>query len=329
MSEQVLSQEEVDALLSAIDVGEVNLEKDKEERPDVVPYDLTSQNRILHDQFEALEKVYDRFVKSLRSSLSYSLGRTIEVSFVSTEKVKFCDFLKLFSNPTSFNIFNIKPLIGSAMIVIEPDLLFSLIDCMFGGKGKTVSQVREFTLIEQRAIKIFVIEVLKNFEKAWKIIHSVEVSLKDTENNPRFVRLVDPNDSAMVIVFSINGDEFSGKIYFCIPYLMLEPFKDKLSYGNLTNLETDNKWNAELQALLQETRVSITTELGMTTHTVSELLNLQQGDVVKLNTGPHDPVTVKVEGVPKFQGVPGVVKGNRAVEITALLRQNGGVNNHG
>ena len=154
MSEQILSQEEIDALLTAVDKGEVDLEEEKGD--EVTPYDLTSQNIMLRDQFEVLEEVYDRFVDLFRKSLSSSLRRAIEVDLVSTEMVKFGEFLKAFTPPTSFNMFTMEPLFGSALVAIEPDLVFYLIDCVFGGDGKSISRVREFTLIEQRVMKKFV-----------------------------------------------------------------------------------------------------------------------------------------------------------------------------
>jgi len=327
MSDKVLSQEEVDALLSAMNKGEVDLEGGQGETADVVPCDLTSQNRILHDQFEALDQVYDIFINLFRNSLSSSLRKTVEVTLGSSEMVKFSEFLKSFSNPTSFNIFNMSPLIGSGMLVLKPDLVFPLIDCMFGGDGKSVHQVREFTRIEQGVIKRFVNETLKIWQKSFRAVHSVEVSLKKTETKPQFVHLVAPDDAVIITAFTINCDEFSENIYLCIPHIMLEPIKDKLSYGSLTELEVKNKCNSQLQTLLKETSVSITVELGETTRNVGDLLNLQTGDIINLNAGPQDPIIIKVEQITKYKGFPGIVKGNRAVQITKLLRKNGGVNN--
>ena len=168
MSDQILSQEEIDALLGAMAEGEVDLEEDKKGEPEFQPYDLTSQSIMLRDQFYALEEVYDKYANLLQTSISSSLQRSINVEFMAMEmaKVKFGKYIKSFPNPTSFNIFSMEPLVGSALLAIEPDLVFSLIDCMFGGSGKPPAEVREFTLIEQRMMRRFVVEVLKNLEKA-------------------------------------------------------------------------------------------------------------------------------------------------------------------
>jgi flagellar motor switch protein FliM len=227
MSDQILSQEEIDALLTSVDKGEVDLEVDKKE--EAGSYDLTSQSIMLHDQFYALEEVYDKFADLLHNLLSSSLRKSAEVKLVSTEMVKFRKFLEGFSNPTSFNIFNMEPLIGSSLLAIEPELVFFLIDCMFGGNGKPIAQVREFTLIEQRMMRKFAVEVLDSLEKALDVVCSVKISLRKIETKPEFVHMVGPNDLVIAVVFSVKADEFSGDIHLCIPYLMLEPIKDKLS----------------------------------------------------------------------------------------------------
>ncbi len=330
MSEQILSQEEVGALLSAMESGDVAMESDEKEDSPVESYDLTSKRIMLRDQFAALDQVYDRFKTSLSNSLSSSLQKPIKLEFVSSEIARFGEFINAFPNPTGFNMFGMEPLIGTALLAIEPNLVFSLIDCMFGGEGKPLSKIREFTIIEQRMIAKFAEDVLKNWEKAWERVCSLKCSVKQTETKPEFVHLFDPDDSVIVIVFSINGDEFSGNIHWCISYHMLEPIKDRLSSGRMSDVDQENRWGARIHELLKKTKVKITAELGTSTnHAVRDLLNLKLGDVIKLNTGPRDPVTIAVEEIPKYLGFPGVIKGNRAVQISELLRQDGGINKHG
>ena len=330
MAEQILSQEEIDALLSAMDKGEVQVEESKTEEVEVESYDLTSQCIMLRDQFYALEEVYDKFTRLLHNSVSSSLQRSIEVEFVSTEMVKFGEFKQSFSNPTGFNFFNMEPLIGSALLAVEPNLAFSLIECMFGGNGRPLSQVREFTLIELRMVRKFAVQVLEDLEKAWALVYPVKIDLKKTETKPEFVHLVAPNELVIVVVFSLTGEEFTGNIHLCISYLTLEPIKAKLSSKSLSREESENTWRPRIQAILEEAQAGITAELGRTTTaTVRDLLELQAGDVVNLNTGPQDPVTVMIESIPKYNGFPGVVKGNRAVQIRELFCRNGGSYNNG
>jgi flagellar motor switch protein FliM len=326
MSDQILSQEEIDALLSAMDRGDVDLEEEPKGEAEAIPYNLTSQNIMLRDQFHALEEVYDKFANLLDTTLSGLLQRSIEVEFVSTEMVKYQECISAFSSPTSLNIFTMDPLIGNALLAIEPQLVFSLIDCMFGGDGKPMGRVREFTLIEQRLMQKFAVEVLNRWGEAWKVVQAVNIALKKSETKPEFVHLVSPNDLMVVIIFAIKGKEFSGNFHICISYLMLEPIKDKLSSKYLREKDMENTWSDQLKGLLQDTSVTLIAELGRKNQTVRELLNLQVEDVLQLNTGPEDLITLSVDHIPKYQAFPGVIKGSRAVEIERLLRKNGGEN---
>ncbi len=326
MSDQILSQEEIDALLSAMDSGDVDLEEDAKSGTEYSAYDLTSQNIMLRDQFYALEEVYDKFAGLLNTTLSSSLQRAIEVEFVSTEMVKYNECIGSFSNPTSFTIFTMEPLIGSAMLAIEPALVYSLIDCMFGGDGKPTQRVREFTLIEQRMMRKFALEVLAVLQKAWEIIDVIQIKLKKAEIKPEFVHLAQPNDLMVVIVFSVKGEKFSGNLHICIPYMMLEPIKDKLSSKFLRGKDQEHTWCDQLEILLQDIPLTLIAELGASTLSVRNLLNLQADDVLQLNTGPEDLVALAAANIPKFLGFPGIIKGNRAVEIAALLHKNGGEN---
>lgn len=323
MADQILSQDEIDALLGAMAKGEVDLSAEKKQGSQVVPYDLTLQRIMMRDEFFALGEVYDKFSGLLQGAISSMIQRSIEVKLVSTEMVKFGEFIKAFSNPTSFNIFSMEPLIGSALLAVESDLAFSLIDCMFGGDGKPLSQSRDFTQIEQRMLGKFAIETLTSFEKAWEYVFPVKTSLKKTETKSEFVHMVNPSDQVIVIVFSIIGKEFTGSLYMCISYLMLEPIKEKLSTKYLREKDMAYAWRHQLENLLDETPVELVAELGRTVQSVRNLLNLDVNDVLRLNVGPDDPVVIRIGNICKFNGFPGVAKGNRAIEITRMLLSQG------
>ena len=323
MADQVLSQDEIDALLTAMDKGEVDLEGEQQAGAEAQPYDITSQSRTLRNQFEALEEVFDKFQKSLRAGLISLFQKNIEVQVVSKEMVRFADFIKPFGNPTGFTIFSMEPLIGSSMLTFEADLFFALIDTMFGGPGKPLPEVREFTRLEVRLLRKTAQVVLKELEQDWRIVCPVEVQLKKTETKPDYVRLAGPNDLMLVIAVTIGLEDFSGNIYICLPYLMLDPIKEKLSYRYLTSVDIEQAFAAQLQTLLRQTSITVIAELGRTTHPLRDILNLQVDDVLKLNTGPQDMVTINVNDVPKFLGSPGVAKGSRAVQVTKMLYQDG------
>jgi flagellar motor switch protein FliM len=326
MSNQILTQEEIDALLSAMERGDVDLDQEARKDVEAASYNLTSQNIMLRDQFSALEEVYDKFGGILRETLSSALQRSMTIEFVSSELIKYQEFITAFSSPTSFNVISMQPLIGNALLCIESNLVFSLIDCMFGGDGKPSTQVREFTQIEQRMIKKFALDILSGFEQSWSTVYPIKISLKKTETKPAFVQLVPPNDTMMIIVFAIKGPEFSGNFHLAIPYLMLEPIKEKFSPKYMREKDTGHTWGPQLKELLKDTHVTVIAELGRTKQTVRELINLQVEDVIKLKAGPEDFISVSVDQVPKYRGYPGIIKGNRAVEIAKLINSNGGKN---
>jgi flagellar motor switch protein FliM len=323
MPDQILTQEEIDALLSAMDRGDVDLDHEKGE-PEATPYSLTSQSTIFRDQFSALSEVYDKFASLLTGAMSSLLQRSIEVEFKSTKTIRYQECIQAFSNPASLIIFSMEPLIGSALLAIEPGLVFSLIDCMFGGKGKPISRIREFTQLEQRMVNKLAIEILDQMQKAWQIVQPVRISVKKTESKPEYVRLVSPHDMMVVIVFAVNGQEFSGSLHFCISNLMLEPIKEKLSSKYLREKDIENTWSRQLQRLLQDMSVTLIAELGRKHQTIGAILNLQVNDIILLPTGPEDSIVVSVDHVPKYRAYPGVIKGNRAVEICDRLNPNGG-----
>lgn len=325
MADQVLSQEEVDALLSSMKSGDLDLSEEVEEskeisNEDLPVYDLTAQNLMMREQFDVLDEVLDRFTNAFRNSLGTSLRAPIESSLASTEMVKFGDFLEGLPNPSSFHTFRMEPLVGSALIAFEPNLVFFFIDCVFGGSGKSMAyQERDFTLIEQRVMRKFAGETLKDLEKAWEFVKQLKLSLGKSETKQQFVRLVAPSDLVIAAGFTVSLEEFSGTLWLCIPYLILDPIKDKLSYKNLREAELEYAWNAQLQKLLRETEVTLSVELGKSLWRVGDVLNLKEGDVIRLDTGPHTHLPVMIEKIPKLQGVPGVVAGNRAVQITEFF----------
>ncbi|WP_419663710.1 FliM: flagellar motor switch protein [Desulfosarcina variabilis str. Montpellier] len=320
MADQILSQEEIDALLSAMDSGEIDVAEEKQEAAvEVRSYDLTAQNIMERGQFDALEEVYDKFINLLQASLTSLFQRAISVKIVSRETVKFGEFIKAFSNPTGFIIVSMEPLIGSSLLAFEPNLVFSLIDCMFGGDGKPMEKIREFTLIERRMLQKLAIAVIKDLETAWDVAFTLRPALRKIETKPEFVYLVNPSDQLIIVVFEISTESFSGNIHLCLPYLMLEPIKDQLSSTYLREKDRASSFGDEIRKLLGRTEVNIVAELGKTIYSVEEILNFEAGDIIRLNTGPQNHVIVNIERVPKYLGMPGVVKGSKAVQINEVI----------
>ncbi len=320
MADQILSQEEIDALLTAMDSGEIDVAEDQQDTAvEAKPFDLTAQNIMERGQFDALEGVYDKFVNLYQESLSSLFQRSISVKIVSRETVKFGEFIKAFSSPTGFVIFSMDPLIGSSLFAFEPDLVFSLIDCMFGGDGRPMEKIREFTLIEKRMLEKLATEAIKDLQTGWESAYPIRISLRKIETKPEFVYLVNPEDQLIIVVFEISTAQFSGNVHLCLPYLMLEPIKEQLSSSYMREKDRASSFGEEFRHLLGRTEVSVVAELGKTRYSFEDILNFDVDDVIRLNTGPQNNVLVNIERVPKFLGMPGVVKGSKAVQISEVI----------
>ncbi len=321
MADQILSQEEVDALLSSMAEGQIDFESDAEEEvvstsQTLSTYDLTSPNIMMREHFDVLDEIHDRFANSLRNFVTTMLRMPIDAELTATETVKFGEFMEGIDNPTSLHTFRMEPLIGSGLLVIEPRLVFFLIDCMFGGTGLLeIKQERDFTAIEQRVMRKFTSDVLRELEKAWSFVENLKLSIGKSETKPQFIRLVAPNDVVVVVLFTISVEGFNARMWLCIPYLLLEPIRDKLSYKHLRDSEMENLWSAKLQEILNDAQVKVTARIGNVTQSIGDILSIQVGDLILLDTGPPDAVPVLVENVPKFLGSAGIVGGNRAVRI--------------
>ncbi|MCF8127253.1 MAG: flagellar motor switch protein FliM [Deltaproteobacteria bacterium] len=321
MADQILSQEEVDALLSSMASGQLDFEEDGAQddvssAEEFSAYDLTSPNIMMREHFDVLDEIHDRFANSLRISVTTTLRMPIDAELTATETVKFGEFMEGIDNPTSLHTFRMEPLIGSGLLVIEPRLVFFLIDCMFGGTGmQEIKQQRDFTVIEQRVMRKFTADVLKELEKAWSFVEQIKISIGKSETKPQFIRLVAPNDIVVVVLFTLSIEGFNARMWLCIPYLLLEPIRDKLSYKHLRDSEMESLWGSKIEDILNDTPVKVSARIGNITQSIGDILSFQKGDLILLDTGPPDSIPILVENVPKFLGSPGIVGGNRAVRI--------------
>ncbi len=325
MSEKILSQEEIEALYSAMSDGQIDTDPEgsRKGEAEARPYLLYSQQSKLEGHFEVLEEVYDKYSHLLRETLAAKLKSVNDTDYISTEIVKFKEFLQRFSRPTCFNTFSMEPFHGAALLVITGPLFFSLIDSMFGGSGKPLDRLRDFTQLEMRVMKRLILDILKRLEKAWEVIQPVRTVYRKMESNPDYIRMIAPDDLVVVAGFIVRRNRYEGHLYICMPYLMIEPVKEKLTYGDLGAGNVETAPDPRLKAMLRKTFLNVSAELGHATCTVKELLTLRVGDTIKLNTGPNVPVPVRVENVLKYKGHPGVFYGNQAVRIADIQAEKG------
>ena len=320
---QILSQEEVDALLKGISDGEVETEPQKEYDPSVaIRYDLTSQDRIIRGRMPTLEMTNEKFARMFRATLSSLLRKVASVSALSIDTIKYGDFLKTLPVPTSLHLFRIDPLRGNAIIVVESKVIFTLVDIVFGGSGRNGFKVegREFTAIENNLIKKVVLSALLDLEKAWKALLDVKMTYQRSEINPQFAHIVPLTDVVVVVNFEIEMDYSSGIISLCIPYSTLEPIREKLQAGFQSDyLDVDKEWEKRLKEELMSSGLELVARLGQSHLLTRDVRDLKIGDVVLLDQYASDPIDIYVEGILKFKGYPGVCRGNQALQIKHLI----------
>ncbi len=319
---QILSQDEVDALLRGISGGQVETEQEEINDPsDVVTYDLTSQDRIIRGRMPTLEMTNEKFVRMFRTTLSALMRKVVSVSTLAVDMIKFGEFLKTIPVPTSLHLIRMEPLRGNAIIVLESKLIFTLVDILFGGTGRDSYKVegREFTAIENNLIKRVVLSAMGDIEKAWKSVIELKVSYQRAEVNPQFVQIVPPTDIVVVINFEVEVEYTTGILSICIPYAMLEPVREKLHAGfQSEQMEVDRTWMNRFRKGLMQAKVNLVVELGSAEISGSDVVQLKKGDVIPLEQYAREPLAIYVEGIRKFTGCAGVYRGNRAIQVVGI-----------
>ncbi|MBF0237216.1 MAG: flagellar motor switch protein FliM [SAR324 cluster bacterium] len=319
----VLSQQEVDALLRGVAGDDMGSDDEEEYDPnEVVPFDLTAQDRIIRGRMPTLEIIHDRFVRLFRLTLSNALRKVVDISVRSTELIKFGEFLKTLPVPSSLNLFRMTPLRGNAIMVLETRLVFTLIDLFFGGTGEleVKAEGRDFTEIEQRMIKRVVISALEDLQSSWRPVFPIQINYTRSEVNPQFVAIVPHSEIVIVVTFDVEIGRAPMSITVCVPYSMIEPIRVKLNAGFQSEQdEADNTWINRFKKNLDKANVEFVVQLGQTNMNVRNFLNLQAGDLLLLDQEVHEPVDVLINGVKKITGYQGSYKGHKAITIKDLI----------
>ncbi|MBN1477088.1 flagellar motor switch protein FliM [Candidatus Sumerlaeota bacterium] len=321
---EVLSQDEVDALLKGISGGEIEVETEipQEETFGPSSFDFANQDRIIRGRLPTLEIVHDRFARLFRTSISTALHRVVDVSVLGTDLRKFGDFMRNLPLPTSLHLIRMDPLRGLSLLVLEGRLVFVFVDTFFGGSGGTHYKLegRDFTVIEQRLIKKVVDIAIDDYQEAWQAISPLDITHVRSEINPQFVNIVPPSDVVVTISLELEFEEASGTMTFCLPYSTLEPIREKLRAGFQTEtVDFDSTWMNRLRNQISEVDVDLMVHLGGSQITGRELLNLKVGDTIILDEDCSTPCEVYVEDILKFRGRIGVHRGCRAVQVESLV----------
>ncbi len=320
---QVLSQEEVDALLNGLSDGEIEAAKDDIQDPSGIrDYDLTNQDRITRGRMPTLEMIMEKFTRLFRATLLVLLRKTVGVNVLSVGMAKYGDFMKKIPLPASLNVFKMTPLRGNGLLIIESTIIFTLIDIIFGGSGRSAYKIegRDFTSIENNIVKKLVLSALKDFKTVWEIIKELDIEYVKSETNPQFAQIALPTDVVIVIKLELDMDFTTGTMAFCIPYGTVEPINTKLQAGyQEEKLDVDQKWLNRIIKGLKDSTINLKVNLGQTELKGREIVNLKKGDVIPLDQYCNEYLNIYVEDIPKFKGHPGVYRSNQAILITEMI----------
>ncbi|MEI6205703.1 MAG: flagellar motor switch protein FliM [Desulfuromonadales bacterium] len=324
--EKILTKAEIEALLNAVFDGRIEPEKElTKAEGSAVPYDLINSDAN-KGSIPNLDIVYDSFIRYSRVNLSNRLRKSVEIKKVGARSFKFDDFLQTLPTPVCVAIFKIEPLKGAALISFDSNLVMSLIDSLLGGTGiaKVPVANRMFTAIELRLMEKIVGDILQDLEKAWAPLYQSHMTLLRMEMNPRLISIVPPEYQIVTMSLKLQIEDISGNVLFAIPYMTIDPIKDKLKVGMQFDLMAiDPQWSFRLSSELLEAPMETSVEMGNARISLRELLDLTVGDTIMLDKACSSDMIVKVEGVPKFFGIPGIRHGNKAIQISKICSMRG------
>ena len=319
MTKDFLSQDEVDALLSGV-TGEVDEPHDEEQTGGIRPYNLATQERIVRGRMPTLEIINERFARQLRIGLFNFARRSAEIAVGPVRVVKYSEFVRNLVVPTNLNLVQAKPLRGTALFIFDPNLVYLVIDSLFGGSGQFHSRVegRDFTVTEHRIIQRLLRVVFDDLEKSWAPVHPLKFEFVRSEMNTQFANIATPNEVVVVTTFNIELGTSGGEFHICMPYAMIEPIRDAL-YSSLQGeqLDADKRWVKLLSRQVQAADVELVVNLGTVELTLQELLNMQVGDVISMDI--PQPLTAEVDGVPVMSCKCGAYNGHYALRVEKLL----------
>src|SRR5574343_2048813 len=324
MNQQILSQDEVDALLQGITGESQKLEQEEEQVGGIRDYDLANQERIVRGRMPTMELICERFARNIRVGLFNLIRKSPEVSIGGIKVQKYSAFLREIVVPTNFNIMQVRPLRGSGLVVCDPSIVFSVIDALFGGAGKYHTRIegRDFSATEQRIITRLIEVIAAEYKRAWHGIYPVELDYQRSEMQPQFATVATPGEIVVCCSFTLEIGDTSGTIHICIPYATFEPIRDILfSSIQGDSAEPDRRWVKLLTQQIQSAEVQLVAELGPAPATVEQLLALKPGDFIELDL--DKVIQAKVDGVPVFDSYYGTSNGKYALRVNNLLTSSG------
>ncbi|MBQ7496964.1 MAG: flagellar motor switch protein FliM [Selenomonas sp.] len=327
MAEDVLSQSEIDKLLSALSDGSVSAEEVKadEEQKKVKSYDFKRPDKFSKDQIRTLFMLHESFSRLLNTYLSTHLRTIVNVEVASVEQLTYQEFVQSLANPSVISILAVPPLKGNIIMEVNTEIAFAFIDRVFGGEGKSGIKTRVLTEIEEAVMRRFVEKATAHLKEAWANVVEFYPSLEATESNPQFTQIVPPSDMVVIVTIQMKVGEVEGMMNICIPYLVLEPVMSKLTttfwVASSVSKDDDPEQVKILQRKIERTRVPFLVEMGDINITINEFLTLGFGDVLQLDTKVDDELKCRIGRKAKFFCRPGTSGKKMAVQITRILNE--------
>ncbi|CAM5190533.1 Flagellar motor switch protein FliM OS=Castellaniella defragrans OX=75697 GN=HNR28_000407 PE=3 SV=1 [Castellaniella defragrans] len=317
----MLSQDEVDALLAGVTGEEAPEKAPAEEADGVRPYDLGSPDRVARHRMQTLELINERFARRLRSMFFGFMRRNADITVNAIKVQKYSDFERNLPVPSNLNMVNLKPLRGTGLFTFDPNLVFLVIDSLFGGHGRYNTRIegRDFTNTEQRIIHRLLTLTLECYGEAWASIHPISFEYIRSEMHTKFANIGSGNDTVVVSSFNIELGSSGGKLNICLPYSMLEPIRDLLTrpLQQSASDAIDQRWTQQLSREVRSAEVELTAEFAQIETTIAELLHLKAGDVLPVEIQPT--LVARVGGVPVLECGYGSFNGRYALRVRKTL----------
>ena len=330
MAEDVLSQNEIDALLSALSSGEMDAEQLKEEEEDkkVKVYDFKRALRFSKDQIRSISRIHDNFARLLSTYFSGQLRTYVNINVASVDQIPYEEFIRSIPAMTILNVYSVEPLEGRIIFEYNPNIAYAMLDRMLGGRGASINKIENLTEIETTLMSQLFEKGIDNLKEAWSSVVDMEPHLEEFEVNPQFLQLVSPNETVVVVSLETTVGESSGMINICIPHIVLESVIPRLSVHYwMQNERTKEREPEEIELLsshIKKTTMEMSVNLGKAFITVEDLLHLKKEDIIVLDQLIDQPLDMLVEGEQKYKVQPGKRKDKLAVQVLDVLEEGGG-----
>ena len=320
--QDLLSQDEIDALLHGVDDGDIDTDEDLDEEG-VRSYDLASQDRIVRGRMPTLEMINERFSRYTRISLFNLLRRNADVATGGIQILKFGEYIHTLYVPTSLNLVKIRPLRGTALFIFDAKLVFKLVDNFFGGDGRHAKiEGREFTPTEIRIVQMVLEQVFIDMKEAWTAVMKVDFEYVNSEVNPAMANIVSPSEVVVVSTFHIELDGGGGDLHVAIPYSMIEPIREVLDAGVQSDVDdVDERWVTSLQRDILDAKVPINATLVEKQISLRDIKNLEPGDVIPIDI--PDTVVMTANKVPMFEAKVGSLGDSLALKVVNRIKRQG------